>query len=125
MHGDGTGGSSTHRRDHFRDFVEKLSGNGIDGAAAALTGDLAALGFDTRDGTNAAGVDKDLDTSKIYVIAGSEPVAESISRLMGGLTIERMPTPAWIRDGTDGLGDATVLVMLGHDLAGTRLADIR
>ncbi|MEQ1702312.1 MAG: hypothetical protein ABMA25_19550 [Ilumatobacteraceae bacterium] len=51
-------------------------------------------------------------------------MAESISRLMGGLPISRMPTPAWINGGTAGLGDATVLVMLGHDLAGTRLADM-
>jgi hypothetical protein len=106
-------------------IVKVANASGIDGAAAALTGEFAALGFDTRDGTNAAGIDKDLETSKIYVIAGSEPVAESISRLMGGLAITRMPTPAWIKGGTAGLGDATVLVMLGHDLAGTALADIR
>ena len=94
------------------------------GAARALTGELAALGFETRDGTNAAGIDEDLETSKIYVIAGSEPVAESISKLMGGLPISRMPTPAWISGGTASLGDATVLVMLGHDLAGRPLADM-
>lgn len=104
--------------------VKVANASGVDGAARALTGEFAALGFDTRDGTNAAGIDEDLETSKIYVIAGSEPVAESISRLMGGLPISRMPTPAWITGGTEGLADATVLVMLGHDLAGKRLADM-
>ena len=106
-------------------IVKVANASGVDGAARSLTGELAALGFTTRDGTNAAGIDEDLETSKIYVIAGSEPVAESVSRLMGGLPVVRMPTPAWIKGGTAGLGDATVLVMLGHDLAGTPLAEMR
>lgn len=104
--------------------VKVANASGIDGAAGRLTGELGALGFTTRDATNAAGIDKDLDTSKIYVIAGSEPVAESVSRLMGGIPVSRMPTPAWISGGTAGLEDATVLVMLGHDFAGVALADM-
>jgi hypothetical protein len=105
-------------------IVKVANASGVDGAARALTDELAALGFTTRDGTNAAGIDEDLATSKIYVIAGSEAVAESVSRLMGGIAVSRMPTPAWIKDGTAGLGDATVLVMLGHDLAGKPLDEM-
>ena len=105
-------------------IVMVANASGVNGAAKALTQDLAALGFATREGTNAAGIDEELATSKIYVIAGSEAVAQSISRLMGGIPVERMPTPAWIKGGTAGLGDANVLVMLGHDLAGTPLAEI-
>lgn len=104
--------------------VKVANASGIDGAAGRLTGELGALGFTTSGATNAAGVDKDLATSKIYVIAGSEPVAESVSRLMGGIPVSRMPTPAWISGGTAGLEGATVLVMLGHDLAGVALADM-
>ncbi|MGB8862183.1 MAG: LytR C-terminal domain-containing protein [Ilumatobacteraceae bacterium] len=106
-------------------IVKVANASGVDGAARSLTAELAALGFTTRDGTNAAGIDEDLQTSKIYVVAGSEAVAQSISKLMGGLAVERMPTPAWIKGGTAGLEDATVLIMLGHDLAGTKLADMR
>lgn len=94
----------------------------INGAAGVLTDEFAALGFETRGATNGAGIDKKLETSKIYVIKGSEAVARSLSRLMGGVELYEMPTPAWIKDGTAGLGDATVLVMLGHDRAGTPLA---
>ena len=68
--------------------------------------------------------DDDLDVSRIYVKPGAEAVAESISRLMGGLEVLPMPTPAWITGGTANLGDANVLVMLGHDLADKRLADM-
>lgn len=105
-------------------IVMVANASGVNGAAKELTTELSALGFTTRAGTNAAGIDEDLATSKIYVIAGSEAVAQSVSRLMGGIPVERMPTPAWIKGGTAGLGDANVLVMLGHDLAGTPLADM-
>ena len=96
----------------------------INGAAGVLTDELAALGFETREATNGAGIDKKLEKSKIYVVKGSEAVARSLSRLMGGVDLYEMTTPAWIKDGTAGLGDATVLVMLGHDLAGKRLAEM-
>jgi len=106
-------------------IVKVANAAGVDGAAGQVTDELAALGFTTVGPTNAAGIDEDLEESKIYVIAGSEAVAESVSKLMGGLPVTRMPTPAWIKGATAGLGDATVLVMLGHDLAGTALADMR
>jgi hypothetical protein len=105
-------------------IVKVANASGIDGAAGRLTAELAALGFATNDATNAAGIDKDLQISKIYVVQGSEAVAASVSRVMGGLAVTRMPTPAWISGGTAGLEGATVLVMLGHDLAGTALADM-
>lgn len=105
--------------------MKVANASGVDGAAQRITGELAALGFTTNGPTNAAGIDEDLAESKIYVIAGSEAVAQSVSRLMGGIPVSRMPTPAWINGGTAGLGDATVLVMLGHDLAGVPLADMQ
>jgi hypothetical protein len=89
----------------------------INGSAGRLADQLAAKGFTMRKSTNAAGIDERLDASKIYVIAGSEGVAQSISQLMGGIPVLRMPTPAWITGGTAGLGDVTVLVMLGNDRA--------
>ena len=104
--------------------VKVANSSGVDGAAGLLTDEFAALGFDTRDATNGAGPDGDLDVSKIYVVPGSEEVARSVSRLMGGLEILPMPTPAWITGGTESLADATVLVMLGHDLSGKRLAEM-
>ncbi len=103
-------------------IVRVANSSGINGAAGVLSDEFAALGFDTRKATNAAGIYQNLDTSLIFVIPGSEAVAQSISRLMGGIEVRPMTTPAWITGGTEGLGDATVLVMLGHDRAGTALA---
>ncbi len=104
--------------------LKVANASGIDGAAGVLTDEFTALGFDTRKATNGAGPDADLDVSKIYVVAGSEEVARSVSRLMGGLEILPMPTPVWITGANENLADATVLVMLGHDLAGKRLAEM-
>ncbi len=104
--------------------VKVANASGVDGAAGVLSDELKAMGFDTRDATNGAGIDEDLKVSKIYVIEGSEAVAKSISRLMGGIEMLPMTTPAWIIGANENLADATVLVMLGHDLAGKKLAQM-
>jgi hypothetical protein len=89
----------------------------VNGAAGRLTSALGALGFTTAKATNAAGNEERLDASKIYYLPDGQPAAESISRLMGGVPIFPMPIPAWITGGTEALGAANVLVMLGNDLA--------
>lgn len=104
--------------------VKVANASGVDGAAGVLTDELKAMGFDTRKATNGAGIDEDLKVSKIYVIEGSEAVANSVSRLMGGIEVLPMTTPAWITGANENLADATVLVMLGHDLAGKKLAQM-
>jgi len=96
----------------------------VDGAAAVLTDDLRTAGFTVADPTNGFGIDADLATSKIYVAAGGEDVARSISRLMGGVPLFEMPTPVWVSGGSATLGDATVVVMLGRDLAGLHLGEM-
>jgi hypothetical protein len=87
----------------------------VPGAAARLTTALADRGFTTNSPVNAAGSDEDLPTSRIYARDTSDPVALSISRLLGGIPVVRMPTPVPIESGS--AGDATVVVMLGRDLA--------
>lgn len=105
--------------------VKVANATAVEEAAQRLTEELVGVGFVVAEPTNAAGKDEELSTSKIYVKAGSEAVAESVSYLMGGIEILRMPTPAWIFGGTAALGDTTVLVMLGSDLAGSPLMVMR
>lgn len=102
--------------------LKVANGSGINGAAGRLSIELAARGFTMTKATNAFGPDKDLKISKIYVSKGSEKVADSVSRLMGGIDVYPMPVPAWIEGGTDALEGATVLVMLGADKADKRLS---
>ena len=98
--------------------LKVANASGVDGAAKQTTERLAALGFKTTPATNAAGIEPKLDTSKIYVMPGSEPVAFSIAQVMGDLPVSYMPTPVSIKGGPEALGGATIVVMLGADRAG-------
>jgi hypothetical protein len=94
--------------------------SGVTGAAALLTQELTALGFHMGDATNAAGVEERLDVSKVYYLPAGADVATSIGRVMGGVAVTRMPVPVSITGGPARLGDATVVVMLGKDLANNK-----
>lgn len=104
--------------------VMVANASNVNGAARRLTQELAALGFEVREPTNGWGPGNEIAVSHVYFVPGKgEEVARSVARLMG-LTAERIPVPAWITGGSETLGDAGVLVMLGKDLAGTFLKDI-
>ena len=92
----------------------------VPGAASRLGEQLRDRGFTVADATNAAGNEEKLDVSRIYFLPAGEAVARSVSILMLGLPVDPMPVPASIVGATAALGDATVLVMLGKDLAGKR-----
>lgn len=94
--------------------------SGVTGAAALLTQELGALGFHLADPTNAAGNEEKLDVSKVYFLPAGADVAASVGRVMGNVLVTRMPVPVWITGGPARLGDATVVVMLGKDLAGNK-----
>jgi hypothetical protein len=89
----------------------------VPGAAAKLTDLMSRYGFQMGAPTDAAGNEEFRDTTQVYCLPGSEAVAGSIAILLG-VPVNYMPTPAPITDATVGLGDASVLVMLGKDLAG-------
>lgn len=89
----------------------------VEGGAANMTERLAAAGYHMGTATNTAGSEEFRDTTLVYFLPGGEAVATSVAMVMG-VSIARMPTPAPINGATAGLGDATVLVMLGRDLVG-------
>jgi LytR cell envelope-related transcriptional attenuator len=89
----------------------------VNGAAAVLGQELTARGFHVADATNAAGVEDRLEVSKVYFLPAGADVAASVGRVMGGITATRMPVPVSITGGPAALGEATVVVMLGRDLA--------
>ncbi len=93
----------------------------VPGAATKFTEALAEYGFAMLDPTNGAGPEERIGVTRIYALPEAQAVAASVARVMGGIAVERMPTPAPIVGATDGLGEAGVLVMLGKDLAGEPL----
>ena len=112
--------------------LEALDGGGtirkammadVPGAATEYTDALGDFGFTMEPPTNGAGNEEIIEVTRIYATSDptSQAVALSVARVMGELPVERMPTPAPIENATEGLGAATVLVMLGKDLAGRPL----
>ncbi len=95
----------------------------VPGAGAEMTEALADYGFTMLPPTNGAGPEEVIPVTRIY--ARPEPevqaVALSVARVMGELPVERMPTPAPIEGANETLADATILVMVGRDLAGRPL----
>ena len=96
----------------------------VPGGAGRLTSELAGVGYHTAAATNAAGNEQLLDTTKVYFLPAGEAVATGLATLLG-VPLAHMPTPAPITDATAGLGEATVLVMLGKDFAGTTPPGLR
>ena len=90
----------------------------VNNGASKLSTLLGKAGFTMGAVTNGAGNEVFLDTTKVYCLPGSEAVAGSVAMLLGGVPVAYMPTPAPITAATAGLGDASVLVMLGKDIAG-------
>ena len=99
-------------------IVKVANATKVPGGASKLTKLMANYGFQMAEPTDAAGNEEFRDTTQIYCLPGSEAVAGSIGILLDGVPVNYMPTPAPITDATVGLGDASVLVMLGKDLAG-------
>lgn len=89
----------------------------VDGAAGRLTDRLRGLGFTVQRATTAAGPEAELEVSKVYLKRGAEKVARSVANLLGVTSLSYMPTPISIRGGPANLGKATVVIMLGKDLA--------
>ena len=89
----------------------------VNGAAQQLSQELGARGFHMANATNAAGIEERLDVTKVYYMPAGADVAASIGRVMGDIVVSRMPVPVSITGGPAALGDATVVVMLGTDLA--------
>ena len=94
---------------------------GVPGAAGQLTAALQAVGYSMKEPTDAAGYEESLDASKIYFRPEAEAAAQSLAAVMKINSVTRMPTPAPIVDAQVGLGDATILIMLGRDLAGQEI----
>ena len=97
----------------------------VPGGAGKLASALAAVGFHMAPSTNAGGNEERLDVTKIYFLPGGEAVAQSLAMVMGSVAVTRMPVPAPITGANVDLADATVLIMLGTDLAGKKIPGLQ
>lgn len=93
--------------------------SGVGGSAGQLTIALQGQGFIVEPATNSSADRRDVEITVVYYLAGNEANASSVARTLGGVCIETMPTPVPTERAT--LGEASVLVLLGKDLAGKPL----
>jgi LytR cell envelope-related transcriptional attenuator len=95
------------------------------GVATEMTSELESAGYTMAEPTDQAEGDENLDTSIVYYVETPptiKAVADSVARDLGGLTVEPMPSPIPVDGGS--IGTATVLVMLGNDIAGESIDDL-
>ena len=99
-----------------------LNGNGIGGTAASRTTELAALGVKTVKAADAT--TKNYETSAIYALnAEAVPAAKLVAAKSGIVYGDIYPTatpPAPVEK----LGNATIILLLGKDIASKPITDI-
>lgn len=103
--------------------------SGIDGAAGRLTDRLAIAGFTTGSATNAADSVGQLTNTEIHYVPGDDDalaVAQSVKTALGGgdgIELVEVGTPAPTESGE--LGGATVVVLMGNDVADRSLEELQ
>ena len=92
--------------------VVVANASGVPGSAGRMSDELTDAGFTTATAINSTG--PQLEQSIVHYdpsIAAAQDVANSVARVMGGLTVEPVPSPPPVEGGD--LGVAGVLVLLG------------
>jgi len=100
--------------------VQIANASKIAGSAGQLTVELQGRGFIVQPAINTSEITPTQTTTVVYFLAGSEAAASAIAAELGGVATAPMPTP--IPTETGKLGEASVLVLLGTDVAGKPLS---
>jgi hypothetical protein len=99
--------------------VQITNASGVAGSAGQLTTELQGRGYIVQPALNKSEITPKQTVTVVYYLLGSEAAAAAIAGELGGVSTQPMPTP--IPTETGNLGEATVLVLLGTDLAGRPL----
>jgi LytR cell envelope-related transcriptional attenuator len=103
--------------------VVVANASGVPGSAGRMSTELGGAGFTMAEATNATS--DQLEQSVVYydpAVAAAQAVAGSVATMMGGLTVEAVPTPPPIEGGA--LNGSGVVVMLGTAQADKPLAEL-
>ena len=102
--------------------VQIANASGVSGSAGLLTTELQGRGYIVQPAINKSEITPRQTTTVVYYLLGSEAPAAQVARELGGVATSPMPTP--IPTETGNLGEASVLILLGTDLAGKPLSII-
>lgn len=100
--------------------VQVANASKVAGSAGQLTVELQGRGYIVQPALNASEITPKQTTTVVYFLAGSEAAAAAIASELGRVATAPMPTP--IPTETGKLGEASVLILLGTDVAGKPLA---
>jgi hypothetical protein len=99
--------------------VQVANASKISGSAGQLTTELQGRGYIVQPALNSSAATPKLTTTVVYYLPGSEAQAALVAAELGGVGTAPMPAP--IPTDTGNLGEASVLIMLGTDIAGKPL----
>lgn len=104
--------------------VQVANSSSSQGVAGKLKKDLEANGFATGKATNATGAN--VAATAVYYDPGNpsgKPVADTVARALGGVTVQALPAAIPIEGGSLDTG-VGVLILLGNDKAGKTIAEM-
>lgn len=99
--------------------VQVVNAAGVSGAGGDMTVALGGIGFIVQPALTKSDATPKQTVTKVYYFAGYEAAAASVAAALGGVETAPMPDP--IPSETGNIGEASVLVLLGTDLAGKPL----
>ncbi|MDA3041603.1 MAG: LytR C-terminal domain-containing protein [Actinomycetota bacterium] len=99
--------------------IQVTNASGISGSAGQLTTELQGRGYIVQPANNRSEITPKQTVTVVYYLLGSEQAAAAVANALGGVGIAAMPAPIPTESGN--LGEATVLILLGTDLAGKPL----
>ena len=102
--------------------VQVANASGVSGSAGLLTTEMQGKGYIVQPAINKSEITPKQTVTVVYYLLGSETAAAQVAQELGGVATSPIPTP--IPTETGSLGEASVLVLLGTDLAGKPLAII-
>jgi hypothetical protein len=100
--------------------VQVANASKVAGSAGQMTTELQGRGYIVQPAVNSSEITPKQTATVVYFLPGSEAAAAQVAAEIGGVATAAMPTPIPTESG--GLGEASVLILLGTDLAGKPLA---
>lgn len=100
--------------------VQIANASGVSGSAGLLTTEMQGRGYIVQPAINKSEITPKQTVTVVFYLLGSEAPAAQVARDLGGVATSPMPTP--IPTETGSLGEASVLILLGTDVAGKPLS---
>jgi len=100
--------------------IQVANASKVSGSAGQLTTELQGRGYIVQPAVNASEITPKQTATVVYYLPGSEGQAALVAAELGGVATAIMPAPIPTEGGK--LGEASVLILLGTDVAGKPLA---